>query len=398
MGHFFEFFWFLSKIRNSRQKNCNCWKDKRSLVGIFDFCAITPIAGSISDHFPRQWQIHFSKSEFKNGHISRFGFVFQVIQVISSGKFFTAEEVDLSFISSIWIHEYDFKGFLLEKRLWKGFPIKCSNSGINESTPQTQSNVIWISSKAELEISFLNSLLEMWVWESGPKIDPATGVSRQLISKSQFPHPISVVVTIYGTRFDLRDSERRAPEIKFSMRICNMILISKCRRDYVLVLFTCLSRSSAQWQNPIFPASKHLFFRKSPLRSGSPNASPEVMHRPRSQSNFEKRIPFENCSSFSKITFSISVESPRIFQCLFSIPAGHWVRQIDGDLPRRFFCQRYSQPCDQQDRKIRTIRKSAARWRGRRARGYRKSILRANLLHVPDIKMQRWSIISRLYK
>jgi len=36
-----------------------------------------------------------------------------------------------------------------------------------------------MSSKAELEISFLNSLLE-WVWESGPKIDPATGVRVDL--------------------------------------------------------------------------------------------------------------------------------------------------------------------------------------------------------------------------
>jgi len=47
----------------------------------------------------------------------------------------------------------------------------------------------------------------------------------------------------------------------------------------------------------------------------------------------------------------------------------------------------FTQPCDQHDRKIRTIRKSAARWRGRRARGYRKLILRANLLYVPNIKM-----------
>ena len=29
------------------------------------------------------------------------------------------------------------------------------------------------------------------------------------------------------------------------------------------------------------------------------------------------------------------MESPRIFQCLVSIPAGHWVRHIDGVLPRR---------------------------------------------------------------
>ena len=55
------------------------------------------------------------------------------------------------------------------------------------------------------------------------------------------------------------------------------------------------------------------------------------------RSNFANTILFENCSCFSKIPFSISVESPRIFQCLISISAGHWIRQIDGDLPR-WFC------------------------------------------------------------
>jgi len=58
--------------------------------------SLTQVAGLI---FGPLFQTHFSKSEFKNGHISRFCFVFQVIQVISSGKFFSAEEVDLSFIS-----------------------------------------------------------------------------------------------------------------------------------------------------------------------------------------------------------------------------------------------------------------------------------------------------------
>jgi len=47
----------------------------------------------------------------------------------------------------------------------------------------------------------------------------------------------------------------------------------------------------------------------------------------------------------------------------------------------------FTHPSDQQDRKIRTIRKSAARWHGRRARGYWKLILRANLQYVPNIKM-----------
>jgi len=54
-------------------------------------------------------------------------------------------------------------------------------------------------------------------------------------------------------------------------------------------------------------------------------------------SNFAKTVLFENCSCFSKIPFSISVESLRIFQCLISIPAGHWVWQIDSDLPRWSF-------------------------------------------------------------
>jgi len=44
------------------------------------------------------------KSEFKNGHISRFCSVFQVIKVILSAKFFSAEEVDLSFKSETKEH------------------------------------------------------------------------------------------------------------------------------------------------------------------------------------------------------------------------------------------------------------------------------------------------------
>jgi len=55
---------------------------------------VTLVAGSI---FGPLSQTHISKSEFKNGHISRFCSVCQVIQVISSAKFFSAEEVDLSF-------------------------------------------------------------------------------------------------------------------------------------------------------------------------------------------------------------------------------------------------------------------------------------------------------------
>jgi len=49
------------------------------------------------------------------------------------------------------------------------------------------SNVIWISSKVQLEILFLNSLLEKSVWESGPKIDLATGVVNPWKMKSTKP-------------------------------------------------------------------------------------------------------------------------------------------------------------------------------------------------------------------
>ena len=41
--------------------------------------------------------------------------------------------------------------------------------------------------------------------------------------------------------------------------------------------------------------------------------------------------------NFIENNFYISVESPMIFQCLISIPAGHWAQKIDSDLPRRFF-------------------------------------------------------------
>jgi len=62
---------------------------------------VTPVEGSI---FRPLSQAHISKREFKNGHISRFCSVFQVIQVISSAKFFSAEEVDLSFKSETKEH------------------------------------------------------------------------------------------------------------------------------------------------------------------------------------------------------------------------------------------------------------------------------------------------------
>jgi len=123
---------------------CPCVITQRCLLpsqqeAEYSFSGFTPVVGPLS-------KTHFSKSEFKNGHISRFCFVLQVIQVISWGKFSSAEEVDLSFGSWIWIHESDFKGVFLEERPWKSFSIQCSNSGINYGyqVKQNLKSLSWI--------------------------------------------------------------------------------------------------------------------------------------------------------------------------------------------------------------------------------------------------------------
>jgi len=131
-------------------------------------------------------------------------------------------------------------------------------------------------------------LLHSWAVKVGLGIFDFCAISRRLISKTRFPHQISVVVTIYGTRFDLRDSKRRALENKFSMRICYMFPVSKCRGDWDPGLCTTsgLAFEEPQRNGKIrFFLRRNTFFsQKSPLRCGSPNASPEVVHRLRSQS------------------------------------------------------------------------------------------------------------------
>jgi len=79
---------------------------------------VTPVAWSI---FRPLSQTHISKSEFKNGHISRFCSVFQVIQVISSARFLSAGR---SWPQLQFRNEGtppDFELFFLEKRQWKSF-------------------------------------------------------------------------------------------------------------------------------------------------------------------------------------------------------------------------------------------------------------------------------------
>ena len=104
------------------------------------------------------------------------------------------------------------------------------------------------------------------------------------------------------------------------------------------------------------------------------------------RSNFAKTILFENCSCLKKTFQYLGGISQDISVCRFdsrrSLSSANRRRSTS---PILFVS--FTEPCDQHDRKIPTIRKSAARWRGRRARGYRKFILRVNLLYVPNIKM-----------
>ena len=105
------------------------------------------------------------------------------------------------------------------------------------------------------------------------------------------------------------------------------------------------------------------------------------------RSNFARTILFENCYLFFENTFQyLGGISQNILVSHFDSR-----RLLSSAIRQRstspILFVSFTQPCDQHDRKIRTIRKSAARWRGRRARGYRKLILRVNLLYVPTIKM-----------
>jgi len=89
---------------------------------------------------------------------------------------------------------------------------------------------------------------------------------------------------------------------------------------------------------------------------------------------------FENTFQFlGGISQDVSVSH---FDSRRSLSSANWRRSTSTILFVSF-----THSCDQHDRKIRMIRKSAAWWRGRRARDYRKLILRANLLYALYIKM-----------
>ena len=81
------------------------------------------------------------------------------------------------------------------------------------------------------------------------------------------------------------ESKRRVLGYYFSKRICYMLLVSKCRGDSDLGLCKNLGLAFEEPQRNhkirFFLRRNTFFFRKSPLRLSSPNASPEIVHRPR---------------------------------------------------------------------------------------------------------------------
>jgi len=84
------------------------------------------------------------------------------------------------------------------------------------------------------------------------------------------------------------ESKRQTIGNYFSERICYMFLISKCRgdRDLGLCTTSVLAFGEPQRNGKIW--GKNVFWRRKnrilPLRWGSPSASTEVVHSPRSQS------------------------------------------------------------------------------------------------------------------
>ena len=84
------------------------------------------------------------------------------------------------------------------------------------------------------------------------------------------------------------ESKRRALGNYFSEQICYMFVISKCRGDQDLGLCTTSVLAFAEPQRNgkirFFSRQNTFFFQILPLPCGSPNASTEVVHSPRSRS------------------------------------------------------------------------------------------------------------------
>jgi len=85
------------------------------------------------------------------------------------------------------------------------------------------------------------------------------------------------------------ESKRQTIGNYFSERICYMFLISKCREDRDLGLCTISVLAFEEPQRDGKIRGKNVFWRRKnrilPLRCGSPSASTEIVHSPRSRSS-----------------------------------------------------------------------------------------------------------------
>jgi len=97
---------------------------------------------------------------------------------------------------------------------------------------------VWFDARWSLPTTVVDLTMWKMFMKVGLGICEFCAISRRLISRIRFPHPISVADAICGSRFDLRDSKRRALENWFCVRICYMFLISECRGDWDLGLCT----------------------------------------------------------------------------------------------------------------------------------------------------------------
>jgi len=120
-------------------------------------------------------------------------------------------------------------------------------------------------------------------------------ISRRLISKDSISSPNFSCGCSYAERaLWCQDSKRRALANCFSVRICYEFLISKCRRDWNLGLYTfcvlALINPLSDGKIRFFLRAKCVFFRKSLLLSVFLFASTQKVHRPRSKSPLQSDI------------------------------------------------------------------------------------------------------------
>jgi len=162
----------------------------------------------------------------------------------------------------------------------------------------------WRASLAVSDMLTNPTLRWGWVFLERTRILSETQFTTQFIDclvvetkrfVGSFVHVILTRQTCGQRSSKAAECKHRALGNYFSEWICYMFLLSKCRGDSDLGLWTtsglAFGEPQRNYKIRFFLRRNTFFVRKSPLRLGSPNASPEVVHRPRSESplNFDNR-------------------------------------------------------------------------------------------------------------